>query len=191
MAHPHVVVVRDSFTEGPWAVIVMELARCSMAELVEERGPLPVEALLDLATQVCAGLAAAHAAGVVHRDVKPHNLLLFSGGVVKLCDFGVAHAAGHARTRTGNVIGSMPFMAPEQRRYPRAVRPATDVYGLAHTLVWLHLGRPSGDLYAPGSMGELVEAGMPVALAEVLGRGTRSQGGRLHAIRAVTGARRV
>ena len=99
VAHPHVVVVRDSFTEGPWAVIVMELARCSMAELVEERGPLPLEALLDLATQVCAGLAAAHAAGVVHRDVKPHNLLLFSGGVVKLCDFGVAHAAGHARRR--------------------------------------------------------------------------------------------
>ncbi len=168
--HANVVAVRDTFSEDGAHAIVMELGLGSLAELMEEQGPLAPGVALDAVLQACAGLAAAHEAGVVHRDVKPENLLVFPGGVVKLGDFGVARAEGHTRTRTANVLGSIPFMAPEQRRDPRAVRPATDVYAMAVTLAWLVTGRAPGDLFAPGALAELVEAGVPVGIAEGLVR---------------------
>ncbi len=169
IAHPHVVRVEDAFVEGDHAFAVMELAEGSLAERIATLGPLsPVEALAALAYPVRA-LAEAHAAGLVHRDVKPHNLLVFGdlagafgvdgAAVVKLGDFGIAQlrAEGMTRTRSGTLLGSLPFMSPEQRRDPKRVGPATDVYAMAVTLAWLVTGEAPGDLYLEATIAELRE----------------------------------
>ena len=178
VVHPHVVRVDDAFVDGDHAFVVMELAEGSLAERVATMGPLtPDEAFAALEGPLQA-LEAAHAAGIVHRDVKPHNLLVFGAldgalhgalthavpgdagrprAVVKLADFGIAQvrAEGLTRTRSGAFLGSLPFMSPEQRRDPRNVGPATDVYAAAVTLAWLVTGKAPGDLYLSETLEEL------------------------------------
>ena len=89
----------------------------------------PVKAM-DVVAQAAAGLAAAHAAGLVHRDIKPANLLMGPGGIVKITDFGIAHAAGSAQlTRTGMLVGTPAYLAPERAAGDRAT-PASDLYSL-------------------------------------------------------------
>ena len=79
-----------------------------------ERGPLPVDEAVGIATQVGQGLAEAHGAGIVHRDIKPANLLLAKGGVVKILDLGLAKLAGsEAITQTGTTLGTVAYMSPE------------------------------------------------------------------------------
>ncbi|MEV0721016.1 serine/threonine-protein kinase [Asanoa sp. NPDC050611] len=141
--HPNIVAVYDFGSDGGDAYLVMEL--------VDGRGlamddlPLSVGDAVAVAAQACAGLAAAHAAGIVHRDVKPANLIRSASGVVKICDFGIAHlqqAAGQARlTRTEIAMGSTRYMAPEQARGD-AVDARTDLYGLGCTLYALLAGAP-------------------------------------------------
>ena len=164
--HPNLVRILDSFVDGDWACIVMELAVCSLADLVADEGSMSAADAIDAVREACVGLGAAHAVGVVHRDVKPHNLLLFPDGTIQVSDFGAARVDGHSRS--ARVLGSIPFMAPEQRRDPRAVRPATDVYGLAMTLLWLTRGEVRLDLFAPGAMTELLDIGIGVELAQAL-----------------------
>jgi hypothetical protein len=174
ISHPNVVRVDDAFVDGDHAFVVMELAEGSLAERVATLGPLsPAEALAALSGPLSA-LEAAHAAGIVHRDIKPHNLLVFGAldgplldsengrprATVKLSDFGIAQvrAEGLTRTRSGAFLGSLPFMSPEQRRDPRKVGPPTDVYAAAVTLAWLVTGRAPGDLYLPETWEELRRA---------------------------------
>ncbi|MGK5170465.1 serine/threonine protein kinase [Geodermatophilus sp. CPCC 205761] len=109
--------------------LVMELVDGEpLSTLLQREHRLPPERTLALLGQVAAGLAAAHAAGVVHRDVKPGNLLVASDGTVKITDFGIAWSAANAPiTRTGHVIGTAQYLAPEQVRGDKAV-PASDVY---------------------------------------------------------------
>ncbi len=167
--HPGVVRVHTTLEAHGHAAIVMDLARGSLASLVVRAGPLPPSVAIDAVLQACVPLAVAHAAGVVHRDLKPHNLLWFDDAPrVRLGDFGIAHAPAQARTRTQALLGSIPFMAPEQRRDPRAARPATDVYALGVTLAWLLLGEAPDDLYAPGAREHLVAAGIPGVVADLL-----------------------
>ena len=143
--------VHATFVEAGHGFIVMDLAACSLADVVEAHGPLPQPVALRVASTLCDVLAAAHKVGVVHRDVKPQNVLVMSDGSVRLADWGIARvlASGNARTRTGTILGTLAFMAPEQRRDPRDVRPATDVYALAATLAWMLTGEPPGELYVP------------------------------------------
>jgi serine/threonine-protein kinase len=94
------------------------------------RGPLPPARALDIIAQVAGGLAAAHAAGVVHRDIKPGNLLVDPAGQVKITDFGIAYAAGSAPlTRTGTLLGTPAYLAPERISGAEA-GPASDLYSL-------------------------------------------------------------
>lgn len=116
---------------GLRAYLVMELVRGeSLSALLRREGRLPVDRTLAVLRLSAAGLAAAHAAHVVHRDVKPGNVLLAADGGVKLTDFGVAvSAASVPLTRTGEVIGTANYLSPEQVRGLRAT-PASDVYAL-------------------------------------------------------------
>ncbi len=113
------------------AHLVMELVDGEpLSALLAREGALPPDRVLDLVGQTAAGLAAAHAAGVVHRDVKPGNLLVGRDGVVRITDFGIAWSAGSMPlTRTGQVVGTAHYLSPEQAAGGKA-GPASDVYAL-------------------------------------------------------------
>jgi serine/threonine protein kinase/Tol biopolymer transport system component len=104
------------------------------------RGPLPVEEALDIALQTARGLAKAHRSGIIHRDVKPANLIVTSDGVVKILDFGLAKLAGAALTRTRSVAGTPAYMSPEQAQ-EEGVDHRTDLWSLGVVLYEMVAGR--------------------------------------------------
>jgi eukaryotic-like serine/threonine-protein kinase len=139
---PHVVTI---FDVGEWnsrPFIVMEhLPGGSLAQVLREHGRVPPERSLTWLEDAARALDAAHAQGVVHRDVKPGNLLLDRNGHVHMADFGVASAVGlDSLTRTGTVLGTAGYLSPEQARGER-VTPASDRYGLAVVAYELLSGR--------------------------------------------------
>ncbi len=133
--HPGVVAVHDVVPDGDSAFIVMEVVEApTLADLVAERGPLPAAEVMSIAVQALSALEAAHAAGVVHRDVKPANLMVHADGRVKLTDFGIAQAVDDpSHTLRGTVVGSPAYMAPERVRGWDAT-PASDLWSLGATL---------------------------------------------------------
>jgi serine/threonine-protein kinase len=153
LAHPNVVRVFDVGEDEARPFIAMEYVEGeTLAELVARRGRLTAAEAATLGLQICAGLAAAHAAGLVHRDVKPQNLLLGTDGVLKLGDFGIA--AGHEGTRltlAGTVLGTAGYLAPEQARGEQ-VTAAADIYAVGAVLYELLTGEPSRTV---GSLAEL------------------------------------
>jgi serine/threonine protein kinase len=147
----------------------------TLAELVARAGPRPPAEAAELAIQICRGLAAVHEAGLVHRDVKPQNLLLRRDGVLKLGDFGIAVGADATRlTTAGTVLGTAAYLAPEQAR-GEEVTAATDLYGAGAVLYELLTGRPPrsatslAELAAPGKIAP-PPPGTPAALATVVRR---------------------
>ncbi|PRY50098.1 serine/threonine-protein kinase [Geodermatophilus tzadiensis] len=137
LSHPNIAAVLDygetqaADTGENVAYLVMELVEgAPLSALLSEEGPLPPDAALSVLSQAAAGLAEAHRAGLVHRDVKPGNILVRPDGGVKLTDFGIAWSAESVPlTRTGQVIGTAQYMSPEQAE-GRRVSPASDVYAL-------------------------------------------------------------
>ncbi|CAM05084.1 serine/threonine protein kinase [Saccharopolyspora erythraea NRRL 2338] len=131
---PAVVTVHDVLAEAGTTYIVMELVRAvTLTELVAQRGPLAPEQAADLARQVLSALENAHAAGIVHRDVKPSNIMV-ADGRVKLADFGIAQTLDDPRlTSSGAIVGSPSFMAPERIQGADA-SPAGDLWSLGATL---------------------------------------------------------
>lgn len=112
--HPNVVSVYDAGTEGNLMLLVMELVSGgNLTAMLRERGRLSVDEGMRIIREVLAGLSAAHEAGLVHRDVKPANVMFTSDGTVKLTDFGIARLSATETTRTAEVYGSTPYMAPE------------------------------------------------------------------------------
>ena len=145
LTHPNIVAVYDFGSDGADSYLVMELVEGrSVADLIA-RGPLSVAQAVTIAAQTCDGLAAAHAAGVVHRDVKPANLIVIPAGVVKVCDFGIArlqHAVGQSRlTGSAVAMGSSRYMAPEQV-LDQPVDERADLYGLGCTIYAMLTGGP-------------------------------------------------
>jgi serine/threonine-protein kinase len=116
LSHPSIVSVYDTFTADGVDAIVMELVvGTTMREDLDAHGPLRMEAVLAIGTQVADALGAAHAAGLVHRDVKPANILLSADGRVLVADFGIAKAAeGTDLTTAGAMVGTAKYLAPEQ-----------------------------------------------------------------------------
>jgi serine/threonine protein kinase len=104
------------------------------------RAPLPIEEALGYATQIAAGLAHAHAAGIVHRDIKPANLMVTTGGLVKILDFGIAKAGGDRLTKAGVVLGTLAYMSPEQAA-GESVGSSTDLWALGAVLYEMLTGR--------------------------------------------------
>ncbi len=143
LAHPHIVTTYDTGRDGDFAYIVMELVEgTTLARLLKSEGPLPVAKAVDVAVQVADALACAHAHGVVHRDVKPANILLREDGHVKVADFGIAKAGnGDDLTRTGVVMGTAKYLSPEQVSGNPADA-GSDIYALGIVLYEMLAGAP-------------------------------------------------
>ena len=143
--HPGAVTLYDVVTHQGGVFIVMELVEApTLAELVRAQGPLPPERAAEIGAQLAGALEAAHQAGIVHRDVKPDNVLVSQAGA-KLADFGVASLAGDPRlTTTGLVIGSPAYMAPEQAQ-GEPTGPPADLWALGATLYFAVEGQPPFD----------------------------------------------
>lgn len=162
----HVVRVHDIGEADGTPYFVMTYAdRGSLAQLIEPGQPLPPPVALDLVAQAASGLRVLHELGVVHRDVKPQNLLLRSGGSagdrLLVADLGVAKAMLHASGLT-QVVGTPAYMAPEQA-FGEGVDTRADVHALAAVAYQLLTGRQARELSIP----ELAHAGAPVAPSQV------------------------
>jgi eukaryotic-like serine/threonine-protein kinase len=142
LSHPNIVQVFDVGEEDGKPFIVMECVEGStLAEELKERGRLEPDEVVDLALQICGGLEHAHAAALVHRDIKPQNLLLRPDGAVKIADFGIARAAETTRlTQMGSVLGTAAYLAPEQA-LGEEVTASADIYSLGCVLYELLTGR--------------------------------------------------
>ncbi len=132
--HPHIGVVHEiGETEAGGQFIVMGWYEGETLKERLQHGPLSVPEALTLARQIAAALAAAHATGIIHRDVKPSNILITRQGVAKLVDFGIAKMVGTEMTREGATLGTVAYMSPEQTR-GQAVDPRTDLWSLGVVL---------------------------------------------------------
>jgi tRNA A-37 threonylcarbamoyl transferase component Bud32 len=144
--HPGAVTLYDVVQDGGETFIVMELVGApTLADLVRREGPLAPERIAEIGAQVASALEAAHRAGIVHRDVKPGNVMVPASGSAKLADFGVASLQGDPRlTSTGLVVGSPAYMAPEQARGEPSGPPA-DFWALGATMYYAVEGEPPFD----------------------------------------------
>jgi eukaryotic-like serine/threonine-protein kinase len=142
VSHPRLVTVFDCGVERGTPFIVMELvAGRTLRQVLDEAGVLPIEQAVTVAAAVCEGLAAAHAAGLVHRDITPANIAV-NGGEVKILDFGIARVDGtRATTATGTVLGTAAYLSPEQASGNPA-GPPSDVYSVGCVLFEMLTGRP-------------------------------------------------
>jgi eukaryotic-like serine/threonine-protein kinase len=149
LIHPNIVQVYDTGVDEGRHYIVMEYVEGrSGAQILQRQGPVGAEVAAEIGIQACAGLDYAHRRGIIHRDVKPGNLMIVGGPVgggaemtVKLTDFGIARAIEQTRiTQVGSVVGTAAYLAPEQVRGEEAT-PATDVYALGVVLYQFLTGR--------------------------------------------------
>ncbi len=164
VSHPNVVSVLDSGEHGgiPWLTQTL-VAGGSLVEPLRQRGAFPVAEALKIIEEVAAGLDAVHAAGLVHRDVKPANILLKEDGMACITDFGLARDTDSDTrlTRPGQTLGSMNYMAPEQVSGDD-VGPFTDVYALGCVLFECVVGGPPfGDRPGMGVLLAQLEAEPP------------------------------
>jgi len=149
---PHIVTIFDVVEHGGRPMIVMELLPGGSIEQRLTRGvPCAPRQVLDWLDDAAAAIDAAHAAGIVHRDVKPGNLLLDERGHVKVADFGIASAAGlDSFTQTGTILGTAGYLSPEQARGEQS-GPASDRYGLAVVAWELFTGRRPFEAQTPAA----------------------------------------
>jgi formylglycine-generating enzyme required for sulfatase activity/serine/threonine protein kinase len=146
LTHKHIVRTHNVFSEGSNYYIIMEyMPGGSLEDRLRERGPQPVDEAVRVASGVCEGLSCAHEAGVVHCDLKPHNILFAADGTAKVADFGIAYVSGEALTRSwmtpaGFVAGTLPYMSPEQTDGVRD-DPRVDIYAVGAILYRVLTGR--------------------------------------------------
>ena len=142
LSHPNIVTVFDAGEADGRPFIVMELVPGrTLEERLRRDRALPADDVLTIARQVCAGLEHAHANGLVHRDLKPGNLIERDDGTIKIADFGIARAVeGTELTEAGTVVGTAAYLAPEQAE-AGTVTPATDLFALGVVLYELLTGR--------------------------------------------------
>ena len=177
LQHPHVLRVLRLVEDVEHTFVVMDLASGgSLAEQVHIQTRLHPSLATRHMREVSEALVAAHAEGIIHRDVKPQNILLNSEGHVLLADFGIAMLIGDPQRRTlqGTALGSLAFSAPEQRRDARSVGPSADLYATGSTLYHLVTGGNPMDLHLSARNSPRF-LHMPDPLADVIYRATRSR----------------
>jgi len=144
LSHPHITQIQDFIEEdGRFAILMEWIPGGTVADAIARaRGPLPVDQTLKWAGQSLAALDFAHQHGVIHRDVKPSNLMLDAAGEIKVTDFGIAVAMGARRmTTTGKTVGTPQYMSPEQIVRPQSVDHRTDVYSMGVVLYEMLAGQ--------------------------------------------------
>ncbi|MBX2801359.1 MAG: serine/threonine protein kinase, partial [Myxococcales bacterium] len=159
LSHRNLLRVVDIDIDGGTPFIVMELARGgAITDWLKRHGVMPARQAIQVVMQACDGLAHAHGLGVVHRDVKPHNLLISDDGRILLTDFGIAQLAESiSMTQTGSVMGTFAYMAPEQRNDAKSVDGRADVYALGATLFTILTLRTSAELFFAEARDEILE----------------------------------
>src|SRR5215212_10630609 len=141
LQHPNIVGI---FDRGEWDgtyYIAMEFIEGrTLKDIIRERGPAPPEAAVDIVLQILRAARFAHQRGVVHRDIKPHNVLIDDEGHVEVTDFGIARAGASDMTETGSVMGTAHYLSPEQAQ-GRPVDARSDLYSIGVVLYELLTGR--------------------------------------------------
>lgn len=176
LEHPNIVRVYDVGADGDRAYIVMELVDGgSLLDRVKRGGCLPAKLALRVTIDMLDALDVAHKRGVVHRDIKPHNILLSSDGKLRITDFGIARMRNDeddGMTKTGAVMGTWGFMAPEQRVDAKSVDVRADLYSVGATLYSILTGKTPVDLFV-ADMDSSLLAGIDPELAEIIKKSTR------------------
>jgi predicted Ser/Thr protein kinase len=168
LSHPNIVTVYDMGEDDGRLFIVMELLEGEdLRQLIGRRAPLAVEEMLPIMQQVCDGLHYAHQKGIVHRDVKPANIMLLRTGQVKILDFGIARvaAADADLTRTGMIMGTLRYVAPEQVRGRADHR--SDIFSVGAVFYELLSSRPAFMGEDPIEILEQLRTGTPRPLCEI------------------------
>ena len=142
LSHPNIVGVYDVGREGNINYIVMELIEGqTLNDIIEEEAPMDYRKVIDISKQVASALRVAHKNKIIHRDVKPHNIMITNDGVVKLADFGIARAVNDATLSTGSkIVGSVHYFSPEQAR-GNYVDERSDIYSLGIVMYEMLTGK--------------------------------------------------
>jgi eukaryotic-like serine/threonine-protein kinase len=199
--HPGIVVIYDhGVAEGQPYIAMEYVAGRSLKQIIAESGPLAPGTAVAYACQMLAGLAAAHAVGIVHRDIKPQNLIVRDDGTLKVADFGVARSADETvLTQLGAVIGTADYISPEQARGEIAT-PASDLYSAGVVLFEMLTGTlpftgelpvavASQHISTPAPSLRQVDPAVPVALANVVTRAlAKERSGRFDSAAAMKAA---
>ena len=140
LSHPNIVSIYDrGEAEGTYYIAMEYLDGRSLKELIVARGPAPIHLAVDYARQILAALRFAHRHGIVHRDIKPHNVLVDGEGRLKVTDFGIARAGASQMTEAGSIIGTAQYLSPEQAK-GASVDQTSDLYSVGVVLYELLTG---------------------------------------------------
>src|SRR5450759_457820 len=141
LVSPNIVNMYDWGQDADTYYIVMEYVRGSdLKSIIDRKGALPSRTVADIGAQVCSALSVAHGYDVIHRDIKPHNIMVQPDGHVKVMDFGIAHAGTSMMTQTGSVLGTAEYLSPEQAQ-GTPLTAASDLYSLGVVLYEAATGR--------------------------------------------------
>jgi len=141
LSHPGIVNIYDWGRDDDTYYIIMEYVRgTDLKALVEQRGPIDPLKAAEYASQVCAALSVAHGYDIIHRDIKPHNIVLTPDGQIKVMDFGIARMGNTQLTQTGSVLGTAHYVSPEQAQ-GQTLGPASDLYSLGVVLYEITTGK--------------------------------------------------
>ena len=163
LSHPNIVSVYDVSQSGDTDYIVMELIDgITLKQYMEKKGVLNWRATLPFSIQIAKALEHAHSRGIVHRDIKPHNIMILKNGSVKVADFGIARVSSAQSTLTREALGSVHYISPEQAKGSR-VDNRTDLYSLGVVMYEMLTGRPPYDGETPVSVAiQHINAGAPM-----------------------------
>lgn len=148
LEHPNIVQVYDFFkAENQYFLVLQYVDGQSLADLIKKRGPLPVPMSIKIMIPSLMALHKAHSQGIVHRDIKPDNIMISKEGVVKVADFGIAKLKNEATklTVTGQIMGTPHYMSPEQCMGESSIDRRSDIYSMGVTFYYMLAGSPPFD----------------------------------------------
>src|SRR5438874_8554140 len=166
LSHPNIVSIYDrGEAEGTYYIAMEYLEGRTLKELILSRGPTPIPVAIDYTRQILAALSFAHRNGIVHRDIKPHNVLVGPDGRLKVTDFGIARSGTSQMTEAGSIIGTAQYLSPEQAR-GTAVDQRSDLYSVGIVLYEMLTGTVpfSGDTPVEIAMKHLSETPQPPSI---------------------------